>query len=114
MGKKEDNKMQYYVNACSRCGKKVIKTSEHGSSDMVITHDSFLYLCDLKKGESSRPSLQLKDYEPDERRTYCLDCLLTEISKWVEEMKKRGSSDIPLNNIVFGNVITSPCPVCGK
>ena len=107
--------MQYYIDVCFRCGKKVIKTSRSGSSDMVETSDGFLYLCDVKKGESSRPSLQLRDYNNEYmKRTYCLDCLLAEVSEWVMKMKKRGSSNIPFNDIIIGNIVPSPCPICGK
>lgn len=107
--------MNIIADKCNRCGKVVVKHSHSESSDMVQTNDSFLYLCDIPKGESSRPSLQLKEYCEHGERLYCLDCLLETIKEWVEKMKKRAPSKIPLNNIIFGNKgVTSPCPVCGK
>ena len=103
------------ADKCNCCGKVVVKRNSSDSSDMVKTEDSFLYMCDLKKGEGSRPILQLREYGgSDNSRMYCLDCLLEVLSEWVEEMKKRGQSDIPLNHIIFGNKVPSPCPVCGK
>lgn len=107
------------ADKCSRCGKIVVKHSHVDSSDMVKTYDSFLYLCDIKKEESGRPSLQLKEYagaEPESSRLYCLDCLDATVHEWVVEMKKRGKSDsIPLGHILLPNrPISSPCPVCGR
>lgn len=108
--------MRMTADKCSRCGKIVVKHDHAGSSDMVKTSDSFLYMCDVKAGESGRPSLQLREYYgEDQSRMYCLDCLLEEVHEWVEVMRKRGASDIPLNHIVFPkDKISSPCPVCGK
>ncbi len=106
--------MNFVADVCHRCGKKVVKRLDIDSSDMVKTHDSFLYLCDLKPGESCRPSLQLKDYGPDSERGYCLNCLLTEVTEWVQKMKERGASKISPRNIIFGDIVTSPCPICGK
>lgn len=105
--------MKRIVDVCDRCGKKVVKTCDSDSSDMVRTNNSFLYLCDLKEGESSRPTLQLKNYYYEEG-SYCLDCLLTEVEEWVKKMKDRGASKIPLEKIIFGNTVSSPCPVCGR
>ena len=103
------------ADKCNRCGKVVVKSTHSGSSDMVKTEDSFLYMCDLKKGESSRPSLQLREYgKSDNSRMYCLDCLLEVVSKWVMEVKKRKQSDIPLNHIIAGNKVLSPYHTCGK
>lgn len=83
---------------------------------MVMTEDSFLYMCDVKQGEGGRPSLQLREYYGEERsRMYCLDCLLFEVAEWVEEMKKRGKSNIPLNHIILPDKgVSSPCPICGR
>ena len=109
--------MKMVADKCNRCGKVVVKHDHMNSSDMVKTNDSFLYMCDIKdKEESSRPSLQLKDYGPEDgSRMYCLDCLLEGVTEWVEEMKKRGPSNIPLNHIIFPKgKVSSPCPVCGK
>ena len=104
--------MEMIADRCNRCGKTVVKSCHGDSSDMVKTNDSFLYLCDMDyKSESSRPCLQLKDY-PDKPRLYCLDCLAEEVTEWVEKMKKRGDSDIPLDHIIFSTI--SPCPTCGK
>jgi hypothetical protein len=59
--------------------------------------------------------LALKDYgSSDPEKYYCLDCLLAEIGEWVAKMRFRGASKIPLNNIIYGDKISSPCPVCGK
>ena len=106
--------MNMVADKCNRCGKIVVKHGHADSSDMVKTEDSFLYMCDIDhKTESGRPSLQLKDYPG--ARMYCLDCLLETVREWVEEMKKRGASKIPLNHILFPDKnVSSPCPVCGK
>ena len=108
--------MQMVADKCNRCGKVVIKRNHADSSDMVKTSDSFLYMCDTKKGESGRPSLQLREYYGEEHsRMYCLDCLVAEVTEWVEKVKKRGASEIPLNHIIFAEGrVPSPCPVCGK
>jgi hypothetical protein len=107
--------MEMVADECCRCGKIVVKKHSSDSSDMVKTYDSFIYMCDVKPGEGSRPHLQLKDYRGvDESRTYCLDCLLEEVKEWVEKMKQRGPSKIPLNHIVFPGKVSSPCPVCGR
>ena len=108
--------MNMYADRCNRCGKTVIKGSHNDSSDMVITCDSFLYMCDIKPGESSRPTLSLKEYYgPDIRHMYCLDCLVEVVGGWVKEMKERGPSKIRLDHILCGEKgVTSPCPVCGK
>lgn len=108
--------MEMVADKCSRCGKLVVKRSSADSSDMVRTCDSFLYLCDVRKEEPGRPTLQLKEYAGNEQRTYCLDCLDATVHEWVEEMKKRGKSDsIPLNHIMLpGKCVSSPCPVCGR
>ncbi len=107
--------MQFYADVCGRCSKKVVKRDRSGSSDMVQTCDSFLYLCDCKPGETSRPSLCLKDHGTSSpERTYCLDCLVLVVGEWVKKMKERGYSKIPLSNIIYGELISSPCPVCGK
>ncbi len=107
--------MNLVADKCNRCGKMVIKGSCGDSSDMVRTNDSFLYLCDVKPGESSRPSLRLREYGIETSHSYCLDCLVKVVTEWVEEMKKRGKSDIPLQNIVLPDKrVSSPCPVCGR
>jgi len=107
---------QMVADKCSRCGKIVVKNSHAESSDMVKVCDSFLYMCDLKPGEGSRPSLQLKEYrDVDSFRMYCPNCLLEEVREWVVEMLMRGASNIPLDHTIFpGGKISSPCPVCGK
>ena len=107
------------ADKCNRCGKIVVKLNHYDSSDMVETCDSFLYLCDIKAGDSGRPSLQLKEYCGGtlERQShmYCLDCLDATVAEWVEEMKKRGKSNIPLSHILLPNrPVSSPCPICGK
>ena len=104
------------ADECSRCGKVVVKSNSADSSDMVRTEDSFLYLCDLLPSESGRPTLQLKEYSGmDHSRLYCLDCLLEVVTEWVEKMKARGKSKIPLNHVISGmKGITFPCPVCGR
>ena len=91
------------ADRCDRCGRTVVKKDHASSSDMVQTHDSFLYLCDIRAGESSRPCLQLKEYMPEKSRLYCLNCLLATIQDWVEEMKKRGDSAIPQENVLLGH-----------
>ncbi len=106
--------MKMVADKCNRCGKAVIKHGSEESSDMVETHDSFLYLCDLKKDEGSRPTLQLREGGRDQNQLYCLDCLVSQVSEWVEKMKARGASKIPLNHIIFGDKVPSPCPLCGK
>jgi hypothetical protein len=107
--------MQFYADVCNRCGKKVVKRGEADSSDMVKTNDSFLYLCDIKPLEAARPSLALKEYcGVNTDHTYCPDCLVAEVSEWVAKIKARGASKIHLNNIIMGDKVTSPCPVCGK
>ena len=108
--------MNMVADKCNRCGKIVVKHDHAASSDMVKTQDSFLYMCDLMKGESGRPSLQLKEYYgEDKNRMYCLDCLLETVREWVDEMKKRGKSDIELSHIMFpGGGVSSPCPICGR
>lgn len=109
--------MKMVADKCNRCGKVVVKKSQSDSSDMVMTCDSLLYMCDLRQGEGSRPTLQLKEYgcsEENAPRMYCLDCLLAEVTEWVEKMKARGASKIPLNSIIFAGKVNSPCPVCGK
>jgi len=107
--------MQMVADKCHKCGRIVVKHDHIDSSDMVKTNDSFLYICDIKLGESSRPCLQLKEYYgADEARMYCLDCLLEVVVDWVKEMKKRGASKIPLNHIIAGDKVLSRCPICGK
>jgi hypothetical protein len=107
--------MNMIADKCNRCGKVVVKHNQSDSSDMIKTCDCFLYLTDIKNNESSRPTLQLREYcGPDQTRAYCPDCLVAEITEWVDKLKKRGKSDIPLNHIIFGDRVTSPCPVCGK
>jgi len=106
------------ADKCNRCGKTVIKRYNSDSSDMVLTEDSFLYLCDTIRGESCRPSLSLREYYgEDKQHHYCLNCLSEVIHEWVEAMKARGpSKSIPLNHILTGNKggVISPCPVCGR
>ena len=108
--------MQMVADKCSRCGKMVVKCGHADSSDMVKTMDSFLYMCDMKTGEACRPSLQLKEYYgEDQFRMYCLDCLVAEVAEWVEKMKSRGASNIPIDHIIFpGKNVSSPCPICGR
>jgi len=105
-----------FADRCEKCGKTVVKHSHADSSDMVQTNDSFLYLCDVKEGESSRPSLYLREYaSPSPEHHYCLDCLLVKVAEWIAEMKKRGASKIPLDRILLPKgEISSPCPVCGR
>ena len=96
--------MNYTVDVCAHCGKKVIKKSHSDSSDMVRTCDSFLYLCDLKRKECVRPHLDLQNFSKqgeDQSKVYCLDCLLGVITNWITEMKARGPSKIDRNDIIF-------------
>lgn len=108
--------MDMVADKCNRCGKIVVKHNHADSSDMVKTCDSFLYMCDLKERESGRPSLQLKEYVGEGKpKMYCLDCLDVTVHEWVEEMKKRGKSDIPLDHILLPDrQVSSPCPICGR
>ena len=89
--------MEMVADKCERCGKIVVKQYLGDSSDMVRTRGLFLYLCDVKDNATCRPSL-LKDYTSE---IYCLDCLDATVHEWVEELKKRGKSDIPLNHILL-------------
>ena len=97
--------MNYTVDVCDYCGKKVIKKSWSDSSDMVKTCDSFFYLCDLKRKESIRPHLDLMNFSEcageDQSKMFCLDCLLEVITNWITEMKARGPSKIDRNDIIF-------------
>ncbi len=106
--------MKYFADVCHRCGTKVVKRAENDSSDMVKTCDSFLYMCDVKPGEACRPCLQLRDFSPDSARMYCLDCLLNEVSEWIKKMKERGRSNISPKNVIWGDMISYPCPHCGR
>jgi len=104
------------ADKCDRCGKIVVKHDHADSSDMVKTCDSFLYMCDVKRGESSRPSLELKNYYGEGAgKMWCPDCLLETISEWIRGIKERGPSEIPPEHVISGKKgVPSPCPICGK
>ena len=107
--------MNMIADKCNRCGKVVIKHDSRDSSDMIRTNDSFLFYGDLMEGESGRPSLNLKEFSGgDTSHLYCPDCLLETVKEWVEKIKKRPSSKIPINHILPpGNKVFN-CPLCKK
>jgi len=107
--------MEMVADKCARCGKIVIKHDHAASSDMIHARVNCLYMGDLKPGEGGRPTLQLEKYGDGWEGTYCPDCFLAVVKEWVEKLKARGNSDIPLSHVLQGKVgVSSPCPVCGR
>lgn len=100
--------MKMIADKCDRCGKVVVKQNHFDSSDMVITEGSFLYMCDRKGGKACRPHLELESLSGirgERGKAYCPDCLLAVVREWVEEIKKRGASDIPVGNIILPEAV---------
>ena len=96
--------MRMIVDECNHCGKRVVKKHHSDSSDMVITTECIFYLTDVKVGEDVRPFLNLKYNDGDTLgHCYCLDCLVIVVTSWVGEMKERGHSNIPSENIIPNN-----------
>ena len=94
------------ADCCERCGKTVVKRGQSSSSDMVMVRGgSFLYMCDLQRGELSRPSMSLGVIgDQGAAKEYCPDCLLAAVTEWVKAIKARGPSKIARNCIIFPEV----------
>lgn len=109
--------MDMVADKCNQCGKVVVKHGSADSSDMIQTNDSFLFMGDLLPGEGGRPSLALKEYfrlNEQSFHHYCLDCLVAVVVEWVQKLKQRPASNIPIGYVLPpGNQIIK-CPICNK
>lgn len=91
------------VDVCARCRRAVVKDLAYDSSDMLDVKIQITYLGDLKDGETSRPSI-MRDTE------YCPDCLIAELTEFIEMVKKRKPSKLsyPEIQISGGKKIRKP------
>ncbi len=70
------------ARVCDYCGKTDILGAHSDSNGMIIMQGDRVYLvlmCDIAKGESTRPSLNLSG------KAYCPDCLPKAISEWAKK-----------------------------
>ena len=77
---------------CERCHKRVWQKDSIDSTDLVVTDGKMLFLGDIQKGESSRPSLSLKGYGPERDLHYCVSCLRIVVNEWLDAVDARGMS----------------------
>ena len=109
--------MKILAQKCNKCGKVVLQHDRIESTDLITTNGSFLFMGDVLPCESGRPSLNLKDFnvsEEDGEYHYCPDCLVEEVREWVEKIKKRPPSKIPINHILPPGNKVEVCPFCHK
>ncbi|MFA6358773.1 MAG: hypothetical protein WCY09_08985 [Candidatus Omnitrophota bacterium] len=94
--------MSLTVDVCARCKKAVVKDNPYASSDMVVIKIDASYLCD-RNDNIPRPGINI-DCE------LCPDCLLAEITDFVNKIKKIKPSELeyPEIQISGGKKIRKP------